>query len=62
MAQAALKNCPVCQKLAVEKFRPFCSDRCANIDLGRWLGERYKVETEESPNDMKKPDEDADIE
>jgi uncharacterized protein len=33
----------------VEEFRPFCSKRCANIDLGRWLKEAYRVETDEAP-------------
>jgi endogenous inhibitor of DNA gyrase (YacG/DUF329 family) len=49
MAQAMLKNCSVCQKPAVEAYRPFCSARCADIDLGRWLGESYRVPTEETP-------------
>ncbi|MGE3623543.1 MAG: DNA gyrase inhibitor YacG [Bdellovibrionales bacterium] len=57
-----LKSCPICQKPAVEKFRPFCCARCADIDLGKWLGERYRVETNETPDDIKKPNEDADIE
>ena len=62
MAQAMLKSCPVCQKPAVEKYRPFCSARCADVDLGRWFGERYRTETNEAPNDINKPDEDTDIE
>jgi len=62
MAQAALKSCLVCGKPAAEKFRPFCSPRCANIDLGKWLGEKYRVETDEPINDIKKTDKDADIE
>jgi endogenous inhibitor of DNA gyrase (YacG/DUF329 family) len=62
MAQAMLKSCLVCGKPAVETFRPFCSARCANIDLGKWLGEKYRVETEEQPNEIKNADEDADIE
>ena len=33
--------CPICRKPAEEAFRPFCSQRCADVDLGRWLGERY---------------------
>ncbi len=36
-------KCPVCGKPAAAKFRPFCSARCANVDLGRWLGEEYRV-------------------
>ena len=27
--------------------RPFCSARCKQLDLGRWLGESYRIETEE---------------
>jgi hypothetical protein len=46
---ASQKPCPICGKPAVPERRPFCSSRCAQIDLGRWLGERYKVETEELP-------------
>jgi endogenous inhibitor of DNA gyrase (YacG/DUF329 family) len=37
------KTCPVCHKPVVAKFAPFCSARCANIDLGRWFGETYRV-------------------
>ncbi|MBS0241847.1 MAG: DNA gyrase inhibitor YacG [Proteobacteria bacterium] len=35
--------CPICRKPAVEKYRPFCSKRCADIDLGRWLTGGYAV-------------------
>ena len=48
MGNAVLKNCPVCQKPAVEKYRPFCCARCADIDLGSWLTERYRVPTDEA--------------
>lgn len=33
--------CPICRKPSAEKFRPFCSARCADVDLGRWLTEGY---------------------
>jgi len=49
MGQAMLKDCPVCKKPAVEKYRPFCSRRCADIDLGRWFSGKYSVPTEERP-------------
>jgi endogenous inhibitor of DNA gyrase (YacG/DUF329 family) len=39
----ATKSCPICSKPAVEKFRPFCSRRCANVDLNRWLSGVYAV-------------------
>ncbi len=35
--------CPICGKPTVQEFRPFCSRRCANIDLNRWLAGRYAV-------------------
>jgi uncharacterized protein len=44
-------NCPICGKPGAAGYRPFCSKRCADIDLGRWLKESYRVETEEAPTD-----------
>jgi uncharacterized protein len=35
--------CPVCRKPSDAKYRPFCSRRCADVDLGRWLNESYRV-------------------
>lgn len=35
----------MCGKPVVEKFTPFCSSRCSMLDLGKWLGEGYKIET-----------------
>jgi endogenous inhibitor of DNA gyrase (YacG/DUF329 family) len=43
--------CPICGKPAVHAMRPFCSPRCAQIDLGRWFGETYRVPSEETPED-----------
>lgn len=40
--------CPICGKPAVERHRPFCSHRCALIDLGRWLGGNYRVPAREN--------------
>jgi uncharacterized protein len=37
------KPCPICGKPAVLEFRPFCTRRCANVDLNRWLGGVYAV-------------------
>jgi uncharacterized protein len=42
-------NCPICGKPSAGRHRPFCSRRCADIDLGRWLGGIYRIETEETP-------------
>jgi endogenous inhibitor of DNA gyrase (YacG/DUF329 family) len=35
--------CPICRKPSVEAYRPFCSKRCADIDLARWLGGTYAI-------------------
>jgi uncharacterized protein len=40
--------CPICGKPAATRHRPFCSHRCALIDLGRWIGGNYRVPTRES--------------
>ena len=41
--------CPICGKPATAGHRPFCSKRCRDIDLGRWLRGVYRVETDETP-------------
>lgn len=35
--------CPICGKPVVAEHRPFCSARCRQVDLNRWLGEVYRV-------------------
>jgi hypothetical protein len=45
------RKCAVCGKAQSDDFKPFCSKRCANIDLGNWLGERYAVPAVESEDD-----------
>jgi len=42
-----LARCPICSKPSVEAFRPFCSKRCADVDLNRWLGGQYALPAEE---------------
>ena len=37
------RKCPICGKPTVEKFKPFCSARCADIDLNRWLTGNYVI-------------------
>jgi len=41
------KKCPICAKPVVEMHKPFCSKRCADLDLGKWLGEGYRIPTDE---------------
>ncbi|MDP3254444.1 MAG: DNA gyrase inhibitor YacG [Bosea sp. (in: a-proteobacteria)] len=38
-----LKPCVQCGKPAVARYKPFCSARCADIDLGRWLKGSYVI-------------------
>ncbi|HUK08028.1 MAG TPA: DNA gyrase inhibitor YacG [Stellaceae bacterium] len=44
-------TCPTCGKPVSERHRPFCSQRCATIDLARWLTGGYRVPTDETPED-----------
>jgi endogenous inhibitor of DNA gyrase (YacG/DUF329 family) len=43
------KPCPICGKQSVQGFHPFCSSRCADVDLNRWLSGRYAIATSETP-------------
>ena len=45
------RPCPICGKPATPQRRPFCSARCAQIDLGRWLKGNYSLPTEEGPDE-----------
>ncbi len=42
-----LGKCVVCGKPKHEKYRPFCSKRCADIDLHRWFAGSYAIPEEE---------------
>ena len=56
MSEAKINNiipliegkCPMCGKHRIQEFRPFCSKRCADLDLGRWFSEDYRVPEEEA--------------
>ena len=37
------KPCPICGKPPVPDSRPFCSERCRQVDLGRWLTGSYVI-------------------
>ena len=47
MRKARVVNCPICGKpvewCAESRWRPFCSERCKQIDLGAWAAEDYRV-------------------
>ena len=53
------EGCPVCGKPVDDKFKPFCSARCRNVDLNRWLSGVYAIPaTEETDEDGERPRED----
>lgn len=43
--------CPLCGRETDPKQRPFCSRRCADLDLGRWLTGAYTIPSDEPPED-----------
>jgi len=36
-------TCPICQKSTDKQYQPFCSKRCADLDLGKWLTGAYAI-------------------
>lgn len=44
---STVRRCPICQKPVAPRTEnrafPFCSPRCRAVDLGKWLGEEYRV-------------------
>lgn len=44
-------SCPICQKPTMPAFRPFCSQHCADVDLGRWFKGDYRVPSLRQDND-----------
>ncbi|KFC68447.1 DNA gyrase inhibitor YacG [Devosia sp. LC5] len=62
MAKVPTKTCPICGKPAVEKYRPFCSSRCADVDLNRWFTGSYVIPArdDEPADDSAIPGDDED--
>jgi endogenous inhibitor of DNA gyrase (YacG/DUF329 family) len=40
-------RCPICGRPADPALHPFCTKRCADVDLARWLGGVYRVEVDD---------------
>jgi endogenous inhibitor of DNA gyrase (YacG/DUF329 family) len=58
-----VRPCPICGKPSVREFYPFDTDRCADIDLNRWLSGNYAIPGEKAqstPGDASPPEDDAD--
>jgi endogenous inhibitor of DNA gyrase (YacG/DUF329 family) len=47
------KPCPICGKPATDASRPFCSERCRDVDLNRWLSGSYVVPGRENEDEDK---------
>jgi len=49
-------TCPTCGGESVyapeNPFRPFCSERCKNVDFGAWASESYRVESKPTTEDL----------
>jgi endogenous inhibitor of DNA gyrase (YacG/DUF329 family) len=53
------RGCPICGKPAAEATHPFCSRRCADLDLHRWLSDAYAIpvaDGETEANDGEEPE------
>jgi uncharacterized protein len=57
--QAAAAKCPVCGKPAQAEYKPFCSARCADVDLNRWLTGSYAIPAVEDDEDGREGDREA---
>ena len=53
---SANTSCPICRRKAHDPFRPFCSKRCADIDLGRWFTEQYSAPVRDDEEPDESPD------
>jgi endogenous inhibitor of DNA gyrase (YacG/DUF329 family) len=62
MSDTPIRNaCPICGKPAVENYRPFCSRRCADIDLNRWLSGVYVVPVTDDEEEDERRDTSGDV-
>lgn len=53
---ARVRRCPICRQAISEdengeRYRPFCSKRCADIDLGKWLTGNYAIPAAEEDSE-----------
>ena len=55
----SVRPCPICGKPAQPAYRPFCSKRCADVDLQRWLSGAYVIPgeaAEEGDGEVRPPE------
>ena len=53
---AARGKCPICGRPTEQGYRPFCSRRCADVDLSRWLRGTYAIPDEAEDEDGDRPE------
>jgi endogenous inhibitor of DNA gyrase (YacG/DUF329 family) len=56
------QRCPMCGRPTDQKYRPFCSARCKQLDLARWLNEGYRVpvvEEDDEPSEKEEGEEES---
>lgn len=46
-SKSVRRGCPICGRPSAPHYRPFCSRRCADVDLARWLGGVYRVQVDD---------------
>lgn len=55
LSGARMVRCPACGGTSVyhpsNAYRPFCSERCKNLDMGAWASEAFRMPTEAPPDD-----------
>jgi endogenous inhibitor of DNA gyrase (YacG/DUF329 family) len=54
-----MSACPICRKPTDQAYRPFCSKRCADVDLQRWMVGSYAIPASE-PEEDELPDDGLD--
>lgn len=51
-----MSKCPICKKPADKAYAPFCSKRCADVDLQRWFTGGYAIPAQESDSERERGD------
>jgi uncharacterized protein len=54
----APRPCPECKRNSAREFYPFCSRRCKEVDLNRWLSGSYAIPGKPAEDDQEAPGED----
>ncbi len=56
VVRVSAAKCVRCAQPVQPRYRPFCSQRCADIDLGSWFNGSYRVPTSEAPDEGEDPE------